>query len=858
MRKNSSEQIASGPDSGATAGQPRVRFENSENARALTAKEVDEKLAKGARISNTARQAHELRKKRPTSKDAAAAPREAAAAQDDAAAAPGPARGSTQQAKACSCGSASTAAQPVPADAVQASNPGLERSDESAVGINPSNPMNIVAGAATFDGKQFDNSAYVSFDGGFNWKTVTALSDTDEGAAIAFDDFNTCYYATMQGGFFPCCVMSTDGGLTWSKPAPFGFGDKTAVAARGRVALVGFDRLNTEACAFTLDGGATWTVHDFKDSGLGTAPLVSYDLQWFYLIYGALDGNIKMFASPDRGVTWSGPSIVVAGNAFESPIAGPLSYQGDALTCPGTNVAIDESGALHLLYIDSKTSLPMYTSSANHGLTWSIPVNVDPSRAAVPHMFPCLSCDKQGHLLAGSLMFDAQSGKYLILRHVKCGDTWETSESDSGPWSAAPAPPGFRIGFGDYFDCDSTPECGPSVMAWSESPTGKEPWQTWARVLEPVCGPCCPTDECACQSPCAPPWLSYCRCIPFFEERIVTDPNPVLASPNTEFGRGARLQFLLVFEHCLELLGRQQGPLLFTTTLLPGEKQRLYHFDRYRRIRATEDTFSVHTSFRQYVSALHTSHVTQSAGAYVSSLSTVRKSGDASLGVGGLLGAIGGLFGIGGGGSVSESSSTTGFASVSVQKVSEDFNQVASAASLAVDAERSTVVSTFEEKDTEDITSRDIQNDNACYAVTYFVRKVLEAYCVSTRLVSISWRLVDATSTVSNSPWRAIGDFQGVPQAVVDRIVADLKLLPQIGATIGAPRPIALPTDGTLYEAELAHCSSCEPNREALERCVLDKACAEAELVALEVKRRKLRLEQGLLDPFENPPAAQG
>jgi hypothetical protein len=63
-------------------------------------------------------------------------------------------------------------------------------------------------------------------------------------------------------------------------------------------------------------------------------------------------------------------------------------------------------------------------------------------------------------------------------------DEWRTREVDGGPWAAAGPSPGFRIGFGDYFDCDSLPECGVSVMAWSETANGLQPWQTWARVLD--------------------------------------------------------------------------------------------------------------------------------------------------------------------------------------------------------------------------------------------------------------------------------------------------------------------------------------------------------------------------------------
>lgn len=441
---------------------PKVRFENKDSAQRPTDKDIENRLAKG-RVSNTALSIHQATR-RPGFGTPVPYFRAKPARQTDALSLHRRGR------------------------ALEISDPSLDRSDETSIAINPRNPRNIVAGAASFDGTQFTNTAYVSKNGGRTWKTVTALTDVSEGAGIAFDDSGNCYYTTMQGGFFPVCIVSQDGGLTWSLPAAFGSGDKTAVAARGKIALCGFDRINTESCAFTLDGGASWTVHDFTDSGIGTAPLVSYNHKRFYIIYGALDNNLKMYASSDQGQTWTGPTTIVAGNAPFSTIAGPLSYEGGALTSPGTNVAIDGHGRLHVLYIDSNQLVPMYTSSHDHGATWSNPMNVNPRRAGDTHMWPCLSCTKNGDLLAGSVVYDQALSKYSILRHTKCEDEdeWTTAEADNGPWAAAGPSAGFRIGFGDYFDCDSLPECGISVMAWSETVSGAQPWQTWMRVLD-VC-----------------------------------------------------------------------------------------------------------------------------------------------------------------------------------------------------------------------------------------------------------------------------------------------------------------------------------------------------------------------------------
>jgi hypothetical protein len=84
------------------------------------------------------------------------------------------------------------------------------------------------------------------------------------------------------------------------------------------------------------------------------------------------------------------------------------------------------------------------------------------------------------------MVYDQTLGKYSILVHLKAEDEdeWKTFEADNGPWSAAGPSPNFRIGFGDYFDCDSLPEFGVSVMAWSETVNGQQPWQSWVRIVD--------------------------------------------------------------------------------------------------------------------------------------------------------------------------------------------------------------------------------------------------------------------------------------------------------------------------------------------------------------------------------------
>ncbi len=85
-----------------------------------------------------------------------------------------------------------------------------------------------------------------------------------------------------------------------------------------------------------------------------------------------------------------------------------------------------------------------------------------------------------------------------------------------------------------------------------------------------------------------------------------------------------------------------------------------------------------------------------------------------------------------------------------------------------------------------------------------------------------------------------------MPDALRKLVEDQIQRAPKPGTMVRDRRQVTLPTDGTLYEAELAHCSSCEPVREAEERIMLEqlridarKACLEAELLALELERRK-------------------
>ena len=356
--------------------------------------------------------------------------------------------------------------------------------------------------------------------------------------------------------------------------------------------------------------------------------------------------------------------------------------------------------------------------------------------------------------------------------------------------------------------------------------------------------------ESCCVSPCEPPWLPAEQCLysyetKFFRVPLRRDDNvPGVAFPDARIF----IEFRIVYEHKLCLLGKQHGPLLYTQTLLPGEKVTLYHSDRYRRMTSETDRFSVQTTFMQFLSAIQEARTTNSVDVLIDRLSTSRTGASISVG-GGLAGALGAPKG-----SLSTENAVTDHNRLRIDAVSETFNQSVFQASQLTHAERSVVVSTFEEREVANVTARTIQNDNECRAVTYFIRKVVELYAISTRVSEISYRII-----APNVPpdWHSIDDIGWLPQEVQQQILNTRKLLPKVGQVVERPRPISLPTDGTVYDPELAHCCSCEPERAAAIGIRLEKQkaealkeCLEAQQLQLEIERRKLLLQRGELGPF--------
>ncbi len=217
-----------------------------------------------------------------------------------------------------------------------------------------------------------------------------------------------------------------------------------------------------------------------------------------------------------------------------------------------------------------------------------------------------------------------------------------------------------------------------------------------------------------------------------------------------------------------------------------------------------------------------------------------------------------GLFSLGGSGSSSSSSSSSTGVDLSTQTSANQFLSLAQQAAQYTDVQRGITVSSYEDSETVSTTQRTLVNNNVCYAVTYFVRKVLDVYASTTKVTAVTFQ-VTADNYVSPVLTPAqIGLVLAQFRAAVEVI---LKGLPTVGEVIQQPTVVTVPTDGVVYDPELAHCCAQDPELDQAGMIKLEREQAEAQklgleiqLMALEVQRRQALLAAGTLTPFQIPP----
>jgi hypothetical protein len=219
------------------------------------------------------------------------------------------------------------------------------------------------------------------------------------------------------------------------------------------------------------------------------------------------------------------------------------------------------------------------------------------------------------------------------------------------------------------------------------------------------------------------------------------------------------------------------GDLVYSTTLFPGEKVRLFTSDR--RTRFSLDTSS-NVSYRNEQTS-EERHYLASVHDFMSDVS-VRDSGSASSsnkgsarGHGETSGAIESFLS---GPSVDvsgsyDASSTSAFLRELSQHASssdrraEVGTRATSSVSVGEVATRSHVEG--ESEDHFESSSREFSNPNRCHAITYFFYQINKTQTVRFKIVAIQRRVIDpaADTRITNNPFVADGDVSTIPNAVL-------------------------------------------------------------------------------------------
>ncbi|MHC4798067.1 MAG: hypothetical protein ACYTF1_15625, partial [Planctomycetota bacterium] len=295
-----------------------------------------------------------------------------------------------------------------------------ESNNEPHIGVNPTNPDNIVAGGNDYGTPLGDSwcGFYWSDDGGKNWTRglipgypggPASVLTGYEGAGdpvIAFDEDGNCYYA----------------GIAFKRPT-------------GPLRSIG--RSSAIFVAKSTDGGKTWPQITIPFQGITRASF--HDKEWIatdpetgfiYIVWALFSlyaASQMMFSrSTDGGQTWTRPIVITDISSTE------FSVQGSAIT-------VDADGIIHIIWIDFENEQLRYTYSTDKGRNFAEPMDVTGvqpiARDGLPNnnyrtpTLPALAVDRSGGEYHGRLYATWNDGRngdsdsYLIYSKDG-GATW--------------------------------------------------------------------------------------------------------------------------------------------------------------------------------------------------------------------------------------------------------------------------------------------------------------------------------------------------------------------------------------------------------------------------------------------------
>lgn len=275
-------------------------------------------------------------------------------------------------------------------------------------------------------------------------------------------------------------------------------------------------------------------------------------------------------------------------------------------------------------------------------------------------------------------------------------------------------------------------------------------------------------------------------------------------------GRRVQVEVLIHarFERCPGPL--VLGDLVYSTTLLPGEKVRLFTSDRrtrfsfdseskvsYRHEQTSEERYYM-SSMHDFMSDLS---LRDSATSSSHSAGSARGHGETSSALGAIFSGpsvdVSGSY---------DASSTSSFlrelsqhASASDRR-SETATRAASSVSVGEVSSRSHAEG--QSQDHFESSSREFSNPNRCHAVTYYFYQINKIQTIKFRIVAIQRRVIDpvANTRVSSNPFTADGGVSAIPNAVLATDANRLRVEATARESVAAQRRadgVTLATDVT-------------------------------------------------------------
>jgi len=269
--------------------------------------------------------------------------------------------------------------------------------------------------------------------------------------------------------------QSIDGGANWTLPValiqdgPAFFNDKGSISADptdSNFVYAVWDRLNSQSntgpsfFALTANASSTWSAaRSIYDPGadnqtINNVIVVTPDdtlIDLFNEIDGVSGGmstsHLKAMLSSDHGTTWTPP--VLAADMLGVGTADPNNGNGVRDSTLLFTTAVGPDGVIYLAWQDARFSGGNYdgialSRSADHGLTWSTPVQVN-GDTSVPAFTPTLAVSPSGSIAV--TYYDLRNAQYSTTQLLT--DAWIVSSSDgihfteshlSGPFDLQLAP----------------------------------------------------------------------------------------------------------------------------------------------------------------------------------------------------------------------------------------------------------------------------------------------------------------------------------------------------------------------------------------------------------------------------------